>query len=71
MSDAVKTTQADLDISRMGVMIQFESLFDQETRTQLDQLGMQKFLNYVVQQRAHSLALIRHYSNFMHPKEKT
>jgi hypothetical protein len=63
-----QATQADLDISRTGVLTQYECMFDADVREQLAELGIDRFLDYVITSRAKSQAQIRFYSNCLHPK---
>jgi hypothetical protein len=60
----------DIVNARMGIAIQYEGMFDADTRQKLEELGMQKFIDYAVDRVASQAAQIRHYSNCLHPKIK-
>jgi hypothetical protein len=61
-------TEHDLVNARIGVINQYEAIFDANTRQQLEELGIQKFINYVVDGSANQQALIRFYATCLHPK---
>jgi hypothetical protein len=63
-----QVTQAELDIARTGVLTQYECMFDADVRDQLAELGIDRFLDYVITTRASNMAQIRFYSNCLHPK---
>jgi len=66
MGTAIKPTQTDLDIARMGITIQFTSMFDEPTRKSMEAHGIQKFIDQMIELRACDAAIIRFYSNLMH-----
>jgi hypothetical protein len=63
MADGVKVTQTDLDAAKTGIQIQFESMFDAQTQTQLRALGIERFLDHMIKVRAQDSAYIRFYAN--------
>ena len=71
MGGVIKPTQTDIDIAKMGIDIQFTSMFDEPTRKSMEDLGIQKFLDHLVTVEASNQALIRFYSNLVHltPKD--
>lgn len=71
MGEPIKSTQIDLDSAKMGIDIQFNSMFDEPTRQTMESLGIQKFLDHMIVLRALDQATIRFYSNFLHPKSKS
>ena len=66
MADGVKPTQADHDIALGGVVMQYEAIFDHETRAKLEELGIDKFINYTANRIAHQDAYLRFYANCLH-----
>lgn len=66
---SITPTQNDIDIARSGVMIQFNAMFDNDTKKQLEELGIEKFIDYAANRIAHQEAYIRYYANFLHPTE--
>lgn len=68
MGQAIKPTQVDMDIAKMGIDIQFTSMFDEPTRKTMEALGIQKFVDHMILLRATDMATIRFYSSFLHPK---
>jgi len=70
MGQAIKPTQVDMDIAKMGIDIQFNSMFDEPTRKTMEALGIQKFVDHMILLRATDMATIRYYTNFMHPSAK-
>jgi hypothetical protein len=59
----------DIANARMGITIRYEEMFDPDTRQKLEEFGIQKFIDYTINRVAAQQALIRHYSNCLHPKE--
>ena len=70
MGQAIKPTQVDMDIAKMGIDIQFNSMFDEPARTAMEAMGIQKFVDHMILLRATDMATIRYYTNFMHPSAK-
>ena len=68
MGEVIKPTQTDMDIAKMGIDIQFNSMFDEPTRTAMKSMGIQKFIDHMVLLRATDMATVRFYSSFLHPK---
>lgn len=66
--DNVTPHQSEIEAARMGINIQFTSMFDEPTRTAMEALGIQKFIDHVVTLRANDQAWLRHYANILHPK---
>lgn len=70
MGDKVYPNDNDKHIAKHGIMLQYETMYDEETRKKFQELGIEKFLNYTISLRASNLATIRHYSNIVHLKVK-
>lgn len=62
-------TNDDLRIAESGVRTQFSSTFDPDTITELNELGIQKFIDKMIQVIASQHAQIRFYSSCLHPKD--
>jgi hypothetical protein len=71
MGGVIKPTQTDIDIAKMGIDIQFTSMFDEPTRKSMEAQGIQKFIDHMIELRASDGATIRFYSNLVHltPKD--
>lgn len=70
MADGVKPTNDDLAIARSGVVMQYEAMFDANTRAKLAELGIDKFIDYTANRIAHQEAYLRFYANCLHPKSE-
>lgn len=70
MGEAIKPAQVDIDVAKMGIDIQFTSMFDEPTRKTMEALGIQKFIDHMILLRATDMATIRFYSSFLHPRAK-
>lgn len=70
MADGVKPTNDDLAIARSGVVMQYEAMFDANTRDKLAELGIDKFIDYTANRIAHQEAYLRFYANCLHPKSE-
>lgn len=68
MGEAIKPTQVDMDIAKVGIDIQFNSMFDEPARTAMEAMGIQKFVDHMILLQATDMATIRFYSSFLHPK---
>jgi hypothetical protein len=70
MGQGVKPNQHDMDSARFGVILQYTSMFDEPTRKQMEELGINKFIDHVILLQANQAAWVRYYANFMHPKSE-
>lgn len=68
MSEQIKPTKSDFDIAKFGLKIQYESMFDAETRVKLEELGIQKLLDHIVTYNAIGAAHLRFCYNCLHPE---
>ncbi len=66
MAAGVKPTDNDIATTKSGMKIQYEAMFDQETRAKLKELGIDKFINYTANRIAHQDAYLRFYANCLH-----
>jgi len=69
MADGVFANDNDTKQARDGVTIQYERMYDADTRKKLEELGVSKLLDYAVDRIASQNARIRFYANCLHPKE--
>jgi len=49
-------------------MIQYEAMFDAETRAKMAELGIDKFIDYQANRIAHEQAYAMFYASCLHPK---
>lgn len=68
MAEGVKVTQEHVERARNGVVIQYEAMFDAETRTKLAELGIDKFIDYAANRIANEEAWVMFYASCLHPK---
>ena len=68
MGNSVKPTDTDITLTKSGMKIQYEAMFDADTRAQLEALGISKFMDHVALLLASQEAYIRFYANCLHPK---
>ncbi len=69
MADGVFANDNDTKQAHGGVTLHYELMFDAETRQKLEELGVNKLLDYAVNRIASQNARIRFYANCLHPKD--
>lgn len=67
MGTETKPQAGDVEVAKHGIMFQFETMFDETTRNAMLDMGMQRFLDHMIDLRAHDLATIRVYSHHLGP----
>jgi hypothetical protein len=70
MGNTVKPTQEHIQRARNGIMIQYNAMFDAETRNKMAELGIDKFIDYQAERIAHEQAYTMFYANCLHPKSE-
>lgn len=66
MGNSVKPTDNDIAIQKGAMRIQYEAMFDQDTRAKMDELGIAKFMDHVALVLATQDAYVRFYANCLH-----
>jgi hypothetical protein len=51
-------------------MIQYEAMFDAETRAKMAELGIDKFIDHTASRIAHEQAYTMFYASCLHPKSE-
>jgi predicted SnoaL-like aldol condensation-catalyzing enzyme len=70
MGNSVKPTDTDIATTKSGMKIQYEAMFDANTRAKLEALGINRFMDHVALVMASQEAYIRFYANCLHPKSE-
>jgi hypothetical protein len=70
MGNGVKATQEHIQRARNGIMIQYEAMFDAETRAKMAELGIDKFIDHTASRIAHEQAYTMFYASCLHPKSE-
>jgi hypothetical protein len=70
MGNVVKATQEHIQRARNGIVIQYEAMFDAETRAKMAELGIDKFIDYQAERIAHEQAYVMFYASCLHPKSE-
>ena len=70
MGNQVKPTDTDIATTKSGMKIQYEAMFDADTRAKLEALGISKFMDHVAIVMSSQEAYIRFYANCLHPKSE-
>ncbi len=70
MAAGVKPTDTDIATTKSGIKIQYEAMFDADTRAKLEELGINRFVDHVALMLASQEAYIRFYANCLHSKDK-
>lgn len=70
MGSQIKPTAEHIRRTRNGVMIQYEAMFDAETKAKLAQLDIYKFIDYAADRIAHEEACSMFSVSCLHPKSE-
>jgi hypothetical protein len=66
----VKPNQEHIQQTRNGVLIQYEAMFDADTRAKMAELGIDKFIDYSADRIANEEAWTMFYASCLHPKSE-
>jgi hypothetical protein len=69
MDNIVKPTTEHIQRARNGIMIQYNAMFDTDTRVKMAELGIDKFIDYAADRIANEEACTMFYSSFLHPRQ--